>query len=154
AAALGDLIAVPAGGAADKLARQDFELSQRRALALHWWESDPTALAIKERLSSLAPELFGDFESSLGGFFRSLLGLPMEIMAAFFFALYITFDMPNLRRRSSALRHTRIGPYYEAVAADLNTLSRQLGTFFQTRVVIAIVNTSLTLAALWLLGVE
>ncbi|MFH1491264.1 MAG: AI-2E family transporter, partial [Pseudomonadota bacterium] len=70
------------------------------------------------------------------------------------FSFFILFDLPNLSRKTQALRQTRFRAIYEETAGSVVKFSIVVGAAFQAQIGIALINTSLTALGLWLLQIE
>ncbi|MBL8693783.1 MAG: AI-2E family transporter [Planctomycetes bacterium] len=69
------------------------------------------------------------------------------------FAFLIVVDLPNLRAEVAALERSRVGWLYREVRATIVELGDSLGHILEAQALIAVVNTVLTVAGLWFLGV-
>lgn len=70
------------------------------------------------------------------------------------FSFFILFDLPNLSRKTLSLRQTRFRDVYDETAESVAQFALVVGSAFQAQVLIAVVNTGLTAAGLWLLDVQ
>ena len=70
------------------------------------------------------------------------------------FSFFILFDFPNLRQRLMALRNTRLRGVYEETAESVVQFALVVGEAFQAQIVIACINTVLTIIGLLILGVQ
>ncbi|MCG2778941.1 MAG: AI-2E family transporter [Desulfobacterales bacterium] len=125
-------------------------------------------MALKQ--PSMAPLFIGMKEtltvkSMLGVNREMLLGTVVKIfnqithyITYFFlgvlFSFFILFDLPNLIRKTQALRQTRFQAIYEEIADSVVKFSMVVGAAFQVQIVIALINTALTALGLWLLEIE
>jgi len=80
--------------------------------------------------------------------------LPLQLGTALILCIFITFDMPRLKRGVRRLHATRVRGVYEAIAPGLVTFARLIGRAFAAQAVIALFNTALTFTLLWFLDIE
>lgn len=62
--------------------------------------------------------------------------------------------MLHLRESIGSLRDSRIGHFYNEIVPGLVVFARLIGRSFSAQALIAVLNTMLTFAMLWLLGIE
>jgi predicted PurR-regulated permease PerM len=86
---------------------------------------------------------------------RSLLGHALEALWVFVLSLLFSFlilwDMPALWMEISFIQKTRLAPFYNQTKETIVTFAHVLGRVFQAQLMIAIVNTILTLIGLAIL---
>jgi predicted PurR-regulated permease PerM len=70
------------------------------------------------------------------------------------FSFFILFDFPNLRQRLMALRNTRLRGVYEETAESVVQFALVVGEAFQAQIIIAFINTVLTMIGLLILGIH
>lgn len=131
----------------------DFRLSTQRTLARRW-TTGPLAAELK---SMLARYLEG-LAKTVGGWVRDQLGfllsLPVQVGLSLVLALFITFDVPRLRRAFFRLEQTRLRHFYREIAPSLVSFGRLMGRAFQAQAVIALANSLLTYLAIHFLGIQ
>jgi predicted PurR-regulated permease PerM len=85
---------------------------------------------------------------------RYLFILPVQIALSLLLSLFISFDIPKIRRGIRSLADSRVDGFYQEIAPGLINFGRLIGRAFQAQGVIAIFNTLLTFAAIKVLGVQ
>jgi predicted PurR-regulated permease PerM len=131
----------------------DFQLATQRALARRW-TTGPLATELKAMLARYLESV----AKSTGTWLRDQLGflltLPVQVSLALVLSLFITFDVPRLRRAFHRLEQTRLRHFYFEIAPSLVSFGQLMGRAFQAQAVIAIVNSLLTYAAIRILGIQ
>jgi predicted PurR-regulated permease PerM len=88
------------------------------------------------------------------GFFNKITHFGTYFLLATLFSFLILFDLPNLKARVLALRETRFKDAYDETADSVAQFAMVVGYTFQAQILIAVVNTILTAAGLWVLKIE
>lgn len=70
------------------------------------------------------------------------------------FSFLIMLDLPKLLRGVRGLRHTRLAEVYEETAESVVLFARVVGENFRAQLIISAVNTVLTAAGLYILGIK
>jgi predicted PurR-regulated permease PerM len=86
-------------------------------------------------------------------FFRYLWTTTATTLLALLFSFLISIDTVRLRREVSNLKLSRLQDFYEQTAEPVVRFGYVVGRALQAQALIACVNTVLTLAGLWALGV-
>jgi predicted PurR-regulated permease PerM len=86
---------------------------------------------------------------SIGGRFASIAS---AFLLSLLFSFLIVLDMPRLAASLRDLRHTRIHFIYDEVADTIHDFSHVLGQALEAQFFIALLNTLLTAAGIYLLG--
>jgi predicted PurR-regulated permease PerM len=144
----------PTAGPAGDASRAEFQSTSRQQLAATWWESDPLAASLREQAGQDLPKVFAEIGVRVQAFARDAIAIPVQFALALALAVLITFDMHNLKQQAQALRQTRIQGLYDEIVPELATFARLIGRAFRAQALVAIANTILTAAALWMLGIE
>ena len=85
---------------------------------------------------------------------KYLFILPVQIALSLLLSLFISFDVPKIRKGIRSLEKSRVQGFYEEIAPGLINFGRLIGRAFQAQGVIAMFNTLFTFAAIKLLGVQ
>lgn len=86
-------------------------------------------------------------------FFRYLWATTATTLLALLFSFLVSLDTARLRREVSRLKLSRLQDFYEQTAEPVVRFGYVVGRALQAQALIACVNTALTLAGLWALGV-
>lgn len=86
-------------------------------------------------------------------FVASILVGVATAFLALFFAFLIVIDLPHLKREMAGLESSRIGWLYREVRSSVVEFFGALGFILEAQAAIAVINTVLTVAGLWILGV-
>lgn len=131
-------------GRADALRRQLFG-EGAASLPASGPAGDAT-LAMAERDISFAAEL-------LLSYVRSALAAIFTFLLAWFFAFLILLDLADIRREIERLQSSRVGWLYREVRSSVVEFSASVGWILEAQIIISAINTILTIAGLWILGV-
>lgn len=77
----------------------------------------------------------------------------VQVSISLILTFMLLWDWPNIKRGVTSLRDSRLGGFYEEVAPSLIVFAQLFGKALQAQTRIAIVNTVLTFAGMWLLGI-
>ncbi|MBN1442963.1 MAG: AI-2E family transporter [Planctomycetes bacterium] len=150
-AALGDDAA-----ADEEQLHHDFALTKQEELFREWW-NDPDRSSLSRQLRESFSKYADEWVSKLGVWFgdavKYLLTLPIQLGLSLMLSLFITFDIPKLRKGVRRLRKSRVADFYAEIAPGLYNFGHLMGRAFQAQGVIALVDTILTFFALRLLGI-
>lgn len=131
----------------------DFQLSTQRALARRW-----TTGPLANELQAMLTRYLESVAKAAGAWLRQQIGfvlsLPVQVSLALVLALFITFDVPRLRRAFHRLEDTRLRHFYLEIAPSLVSFGQLMGRAFQAQAVIALANALLTYGAIRLLGIQ
>jgi len=83
---------------------------------------------------------------------QSVLGYASTFLLALLFSFLIVLDLPKIKRGVTGLARTRVGFIYDEVADNIAGFGLVLGRALEAQLFIAIVNTILTAAGIWILG--
>ncbi len=87
-------------------------------------------------------------------FFNSVTNFLSYFLVAILFSFLILFDYPKLRDRALALKETRLKVVYLETVDTVVEFALVVGEVFQAQIIIACVNTSLTVIGLYILGIH
>lgn len=77
--------------------------------------------------------------------------VTLHACVSLIFSFLIVWDLPKLKRGLEVVEGSRIGPLYREVAPSVGTFGALVGKALQAQVGIALVNTGLTAAGMWML---
>jgi len=83
---------------------------------------------------------------------QGLIAVPAQVGTALLLTVLISFDMVGLKQGALRLRQSRLAGLYAKVVPNLVAVARLIGRSFAAQGLIAVFNTLLTLALMWLLG--
>lgn len=106
-----------------------------------------------DRLVELAKEHVPEIAGFLTSFVEGLLQAILYFLLSILFSFLIVLDLGILKQEVRKLRVTRLGFFYEETASTVVQFAVVLGRVFRAQVVIALVNTVLTLMGLYLLAI-
>lgn len=119
------------------------------------WSTSPTVLIAHSIGASSDEETGSNFKealrtiSQIGG---GLFGIGSAFLLSLLFSFLIVLDLPNLRAGVHGLRDTKVGFIYEEVVPTISNFGTVLGRALEAQLVIALLNTILTVVGLYLLG--
>lgn len=116
----------------------------------------PLLIRFKEALS--LENILGVGPDYLVGLVVSFANRLTHYLSYFFigtlFSFLILMDFPRLRSRLMGLRETRLREIYNETADSVVKFARVVGDAFQAQILIALINTLLTAAGLWVLQIQ
>ena len=133
---------------------RDFVLGKQQQLFRGWWRDDPLASELKDRLTDYAGAYAARIGTQITEAVKFLITLPLQLSLSLLLSLFITFDIPTLRKGVRRLRDSRLSGVYEEIAPGLINFGHLMGRAFQAQGIIAFFNTVLTFAAIRFLGIE
>jgi predicted PurR-regulated permease PerM len=132
----------------------DFESATKLEFGQKWWASSHLADWIRDHAANEGPKLMesivGWFDKRLGDLFR----VPIQIGTAMLLAVFILIEWQGVKNGMADLRNTRLQPIYDEIAPGAVALGKLIGKSFQGQMIISVINSFLTLFAMWLIGVE
>jgi predicted PurR-regulated permease PerM len=85
---------------------------------------------------------------------QSGLGYASSFLLSLLFSFLIVLDLKKLQRGVQGLSRTKVGFIYDEVADNIAGFGRVLGRALEAQLLIALVNTVLTAAGIWLMGLD
>jgi len=134
-------------------AHELFETERRRSL-VDEWSQGTTYIRLKEAVSGYAESGLKALAEGIRGAIGQLVTLPVQFALSLLLSLFITFDIPRLKRGVLRLRRSRVSDFFDEIAPGLYNFGRLIGRAFQAQGVIAIFNTVLTFIAIRLLSIQ
>jgi|CXWL01.1.fsa_nt_gi predicted PurR-regulated permease PerM len=131
----------------------EFRHSTQRTLARRW-ATGPLAVELREMLTGYFESVAKTAAAWLRKELGFLLSLPAQVSLALVLALFITFDVPRLRRAFFRLEQTRLRHFYREIAPSLVSFGQLIGRAFQAQFIIALANAPFTYLAIHFLGVQ
>ncbi len=132
----------------------DFEAAKKLEFGQKWWASSQVADWVRDHAANEGPKameaIVGWFDKRLGDLFR----VPIQIGTAMLLAFFILIEWQGVKSGTAGLRNTRLQPIYDEIAPGVIALGKLIGKSFQGQMIISAINASLTLFAMWLIGVE
>lgn len=132
----------------------DFESAKKLEFGQRWWANSHFAAMLREHAESDESLVLGAivnwFDNRLGDVFR----LPLQILTALLLSIFLLVEWHGIKRRVEALRETRLRTIYDEISPGVIAFGKLIGRSFQGQVIIAFLNASLTLAAMWWIGVD
>ncbi|GIL91430.1 hypothetical protein Vretimale_17819 [Volvox reticuliferus] len=86
-------------------------------------------------------------------FLKSVAKFSLQALVSLILGFLFVWDMPTISRGISTLRHSRLAPVFNEVAPVLTVFGQLFGKALQVQAQIAVVNTALTAAGMWLLAI-
>ena len=83
---------------------------------------------------------------------QSVLSIVSSFLLSLLFSFLIVLDLRKIKRGVKGLANTKIGFIYDEVAANIAGFGRVLGRALEAQLFIAICNTVLTAACIWVMG--
>lgn len=77
----------------------------------------------------------------------------LTVLIGWLFAFLITLDLKNLHGELEKLKSSRVGWVYQEVRSSVIEFAASVGWFLEAQILISAINTVLTVAGLWILGV-
>ena len=142
------------GPTEDSQEQAEFEPATKLALGQHWWATSPQAAWIREHATNDGPGILEGVVRRVDDGLDYLVRIPIQVLTALLLSVFMLFEWDGVTRGIADLRNTRVQPVYDEVAPGIIALGKLIGKSFQGQVLIALINASLMLAALWLIGVE
>jgi len=136
-----------------KADHNDFELHERKTL-IDNWKKTQFAKTLETLVEDEATKGLAVVGTHLGAFVTSTVNRAIHFVLALMLAFFITFDAPRIKRGVDRLAESRVKNLYEEIAPGLINFGRLIGRAFIAQGLIAICNTLLTFAALYVLGIE
>ncbi len=133
--------------------RREFEDGMKESLAKQW-TTGPVATRLKTILASYAQSGFKTAAAGIRESVSALVTVPFQLALSILLSIFITFDIPKLRRGIARLGTSRLQRIYREIAPGLVSLGCLMGRAFQAQGVIAFVNSVLTFAILLFLGIQ
>ncbi|KAG2430880.1 hypothetical protein HXX76_009854 [Chlamydomonas incerta] len=88
-----------------------------------------------------------------GLFLKSVAKFSLQALVSLILGFLFVWDMPTISRGMSSLATSRLAPVYNEVAPMLLVFGQLFGKALQVQAQIAVVNTALTAAGMWLLAI-
>lgn len=132
----------------------EFESATKLTLGQHWWATSPQAAWIRDHATKDGPSILEGVVRRVDDGLDYLVGIPIQVLTALMLSVFMLFEWDGVTRGITDLRNTRVQPVYDEVAPGIIALGKLIGKSFQGQVLIALINASLMLVALWLIGVE
>jgi predicted PurR-regulated permease PerM len=85
---------------------------------------------------------------------QSGLGYASSFLLSLLFSFLIVLDLKKLQRGVQGLSNTKVGFIYDEVADNIAGFGRVLGRALEAQLLIALVNTVLTAAGIWLMDLD
>lgn len=98
-------------------------------------------------------EKSGPVVQGLTNFVQSLLRISFHFILSVIFSFIILWDYDRLRKDVKGLKETRFHRVYRILSPKLAQFADILGKAFEAQIMIAMLNTLLTLIGLWFLGI-
>lgn len=134
--------------------RYDFESATKLELGQQWWASSHLADWVRDHALNDGPALLkaavDRADKGLGGLFK----IPVQIITALLIAVFMLIEWDGIKTGVTDLRKTRLRPIYDEIAPGVVALGKLIGRSLQGQVIISLCNASLTLIAMWFIGVE
>ncbi|GFR44550.1 hypothetical protein Agub_g5821, partial [Astrephomene gubernaculifera] len=86
-------------------------------------------------------------------FVKSVAKFSLQALVSLILGFLFVWDMPRISSGISSLRTSRLAPMYNEVAPVLTVFGQLFGKALQVQAQIAVVNTALTAAGMWLLAI-
>ncbi|KXZ46129.1 hypothetical protein GPECTOR_46g198 [Gonium pectorale] len=86
-------------------------------------------------------------------FLKSVAKFSLQALVSLILGFLFVWDMPTISRGISTLRTSRLAPVFNEVAPVLTVFGQLFGKALQVQAQIAVVNTALTAAGMWLLAI-
>jgi predicted PurR-regulated permease PerM len=130
----------------------DFQRATELNLARHWWSVSPVAASLRAHLQQDATGAAESIANRLVAGLQGLIAVPAQVGTALLLTVLISFDMVGLKQGALRVRQSRLAGLYAKVVPNLVAVARLIGRSFAAQGLIAVFNTLLTLALMWLLG--
>lgn len=130
-----------------------FEADQQRVLTQQFLEQ-PLVAQIYGQLKTYIGETGNALLLWVRDALRYLVAVPVQIALSLLLSLFITFDIPRIKKGIQSLEQSRARDFYQEIAPGLRNFGRLIGRAFQAQGVIAIFNTLLTFGAIKYLGIQ
>lgn len=133
--------------------RELFETEETKRLMAKWAES-ATYVRLREALAGYAESGLRSLAEGLRNAIGGLATIPIQFALSLLLSLFITLDIPRLKRGILSLRRSRVSDFFDEIAPGVYNFGRLIGRAFQAQGVIAIFNTLLTFVAIRILGIQ
>jgi predicted PurR-regulated permease PerM len=84
----------------------------------------------------------------------SLLAVSSQFLLSLLFSFLIVLDLPNLKKGAMSLRNTKLRFVYDEMADNLVRFGMTMGRAFEAQFQVALINTLLTAAGVWMLNIR
>ncbi len=84
---------------------------------------------------------------------QSVLSFASSFLLSLLFSFLIVLDLRKITRGMNGLANTKIGFIYDEVASNIAGFGRVLGRALEAQLFIALCNTALTAACIWIMGI-
>ena len=112
------------------------------------------SLRLREELLAALPALRQGFVGALGQWLPTILRAVNYFVVSLIFSFLIMLDLEAMKAWIGTMKDTRVGGIYEETATSVVQFGRVLGQVFQAQIVIAVLNTILTVVGLLVLDVS
>lgn len=110
-------------------------------------------LQVEDKLKNVGQEALDWVKPFLETAVASVLQTVSYFLLSILFSFLIVFDLPNLKRGVARLKDTKLASFYAETGESVVMFGSVVGRIFQAQAVIAALNTCLTLAGLFVLGI-
>lgn len=150
------MIVIPKVYQEGKLLSSELPLAKEKALAsVRAFTQDPDYSKFIEGigLEETIRERFGELVQSFSLFLQALFRTSFHFLLSIIFSFLILWDFERLEREVKGLETTRLSYVYRVLSPSFQQFGSILGRAFEAQIIIACVNTFLTLIGLTFLGI-
>lgn len=134
-------------------AHRDFQGAQQRALSRKWM-TGPVATKLLGVAEEYAQSGFKTLAVAIREGIGHLVTIPVQLLLSLLLALFISLDLPRLKRGVMSLEQSRARRVYRELAPGLASLGGLVAKAFQAQGIFAIVTTILTWGLLYFLDLQ
>lgn len=150
------MIVIPKVYQEGKLLSYELPLAKEKALAsIRAFTEDPEYSKFIEGigLEEAVRDRFGMMVQSFSTFLQALFRTSFHFLLSIIFSFLILWDLERLEREVKGLESTRLAYFYKVLSPSFQQFGSILGKAFEAQIIIACVNTILTLIGLTFLGI-